>query len=166
MFGFFGLSVLVIPLFLAVLSIYLCLCCRRGKRSSEREGRWESTHPSSGAGGGDHPYGSNTLFAPPPPLPPTTEYDWGQKEETYRSQLPPPYDSPPSYPSLPADPPRPIQGFSATLLSSPPVYTISTSNPSLPPEDRQPHCPIPRQSTSLIPPYPPPPYSAVGQQKY
>jgi len=156
--GFFGLSVLVIPLFLAVLSIYLlCLCCKRGKSSSEREDRWEASHPNSGegdhpssgagagassgggGGAGDHPYGSNTLFAP---LPPTTEYEWGQKEENHQIQLPPPYDSliPPSYSSWPADqqPPGPLphQSFSAIPWRNPPtMFSISSSNSSLPPAD-------------------------------
>ena len=165
-----GLSWWVIPLFLVLLLVYLCLCWKRGKRwEEEREERWEDMHPSTA--GDQHPYGSNTLFAPP-----TSSFDWGQKEEQCnRIQLPPPYEAPPPYPSLPADqrPPRPIprQGFSASSSNPPPVYTISstsTSTSTLPAADghEPPRREFPRQSFSTSPPFPPPPYTAVGQQKY
>ena len=184
MFGF-DLSWWVIPLFLAVLLIYLCLCCKRGKRSPEMEERWEASHPSAG----DHPYGSNTLFAASPTHPPPSDHDWGQKEENreqcYRIQLPPPYAAPPSYPSYPPTS-IPHQSFSATPSNPPPMLcTISSPYSSLPTAGGHPlpspathyhypttgsahplPSPADPQSFSPTPPYPPPPYSAVDQQKY
>ena len=92
MYFHFTSSWWVIPLFLAILFIYLCLCCKRNKRSEEMEESWEDAHPSSPD---QHPYGSNTLFAPRPPALPSSNYDWGQKEENqcYQIPLPPPYDT-------------------------------------------------------------------------
>ena len=128
----------VIPLFLAILFIYLCLCCKRKKRSEEMEESWEDAHPSSPD---QHPYGSNTLFAPRPPALPSSNYDWGQKDENqcYQIPLPPPYQAHPPYRSL------------------------SSSSTG----DQHPPHPIPRPSFSTLPPYPPPSYtSVVEQQKY
>ena len=95
----------LLPLLLAILCVYYFLCVHQRTRE-ERERRWAASHPALP----DHPYGSNTAFAPPG----LTYYDWGQDEWSYtispspavflvEQSKPPPYEAPPDYESLQID---------------------------------------------------------------